>query len=326
MRRHTILELSLFLNISVMVLAQTAAPSHPQSLGYVLQAEALGKSRQEAIRRLADCGRDWIVIDRLFDGGDDGEYTAAEINLIRNAQPNRKVFAYISIGEAEDYRPYWKREWDADRNGRPDEKAPSWLGAENPDWKGNYRVHYWHKDWQNIVLAQMDRAILAGFDGVYLDIVDAFETFEYNPVKKDWIDHRVNKETGQSYRKDMIRWIRGIAAHTRKQKPSFFVIPQNGSQLLVDADYLSTIDAIGIEDLFTDGKRAQKREHTQHIVDFLDRLKPSAKPILVIEYGTQPALMQISDREAGKKGYVLLITDRKLKTLGRSGVFDGKGK
>lgn len=32
--------------------------------------------------------------------------------------------------------------------------------------------------WQEIVLAQLDAITAAGFDGVYLDIIDAFEYYE----------------------------------------------------------------------------------------------------------------------------------------------------
>lgn len=316
--------LSFFFNLA----ATPWLPAAPQpcSLAYVLQAEKLAASRQEAIGRLANCERDWIVIDRLFDSSENGEYTAAEINLVRNARHDRRVFAYISIGEAENYRPYWKREWDADRNGCPDRKAPPWLCAENPDWKGNYRVRYWHQAWQKIVLAQVDKTIQAGFDGIYLDLVDAFETFEFDPVKKDWIDHRLNTETEKSYRQDMIQWVCCIATYARKQKTSFLVVPQNGAQLLEDADYLATIDAIGIEDLFTNGNHPQKREHTHLSIGFLDKLKTTAKPILVIEYGTNPAMVRNSTQGVEKNGYILLLTDRKLKTLGRSGNLGQKDK
>lgn len=80
----------------------------------------------------------------------------------------------MSIGEAEDYRFYWKNEWKTN--------PPVWLGEENPDWEGNYKVWYWEKEWQNIIISDPDsylqRILNAGFDGVYLDIIDAFEYFE----------------------------------------------------------------------------------------------------------------------------------------------------
>jgi cysteinyl-tRNA synthetase len=326
MKRNAILAIGLLLGIPAAALAQAETALQPLSIAYVLQAEGLGASRQEAVRRLAECGRDWIVIDSLFDGSEDGEYSADEIQQIRAGRHNRKVLAYLSVGEAEDYRPYWKREWDADRDGRPDGKAPSWLCDENPDWKGNYRVRYWDEAWQDIVLELLDRTMRAGFDGVYLDIVDAFESLEYNPARDEWMDHRVNADTGRSYREDMVRWVRRLAADARRQKPGFLVVPQNGAQLLEDVEYLATIDAIGIEDLFTDGDRPQESEHTQYVIGLLERAQAAGKPILVIEYGTTPTYVRISAHGAAQNRYVLLVTDRELKTLGQSGNLNGEAK
>lgn len=87
---------------------------------------------------------------------------------------NRFVLAYLSIGEAEDYRPYWKSAWTA--------FPPAWLEEENPTWPGNYKVRYWMEEWQSILLegegSLLHQIVDAGFDGVYLDIIDAFEFFE----------------------------------------------------------------------------------------------------------------------------------------------------
>ncbi|MBQ5572035.1 MAG: endo alpha-1,4 polygalactosaminidase, partial [Bacteroidales bacterium] len=82
----------------------------------------------------------------------------------------RMVIAYMSIGEAEDYRYYWQAEW---KRGNP-----SWLDKENPKWKGNYKVKYWKSEWQEIIFDYLSRITNAGFDGVYLDIIDAFEYYE----------------------------------------------------------------------------------------------------------------------------------------------------
>ncbi len=80
----------------------------------------------------------------------------------------------MSIGEAEDYRYYWQDSWI--------NNPPNWLEDENPDWEGNYKVRYWDKDWQSIIYGNdnsyLKKIINAGFDGVYLDIIDAFEYFE----------------------------------------------------------------------------------------------------------------------------------------------------
>jgi cysteinyl-tRNA synthetase len=76
----------------------------------------------------------------------------------------------MSIGEAEDYRYYWNPEWKTNQ--------PSWLAEENPDWPGSYKVRYWDKYWQKIIYGYLDKILTAGFDGVYLDIIDAFQYFE----------------------------------------------------------------------------------------------------------------------------------------------------
>ena len=56
------------------------------------------------------------------------------------------------------------------------------MAAENPDWPGNYKVKYWNEEWQGLIYKNQDsylnKIMAAGFDGVYLDIIDAFEYFE----------------------------------------------------------------------------------------------------------------------------------------------------
>ena len=159
--------------IALLALMLCAGVSHaeapPDSFAYILQADSFAKSKSAAVERLRGCARDWIVLDAAFSG--DTHWERAELDAIRSGHAGRKVIAYISIGEAEDYRPYWRKEWGS--KGRLTAAAPAWLGAENPEWKGNYRVKYWNAEWQRLMLAAVDDAMARGFDGVYLDIVDA---------------------------------------------------------------------------------------------------------------------------------------------------------
>jgi cysteinyl-tRNA synthetase, unknown class len=116
---------------------------------------------------------DVIIID-LFHNEE--TYTSSQINQLKfkDNGGSRLVICYMSIGEAEDYRFYWDPSWDTTN--------PIWLGRENPDWAGNYKVRYWEENWQNIILTGGDsylgKILAAGFDGVYLDIIDGFEYFE----------------------------------------------------------------------------------------------------------------------------------------------------
>ncbi|MBN2050145.1 MAG: endo alpha-1,4 polygalactosaminidase [Spirochaetales bacterium] len=116
-----------------------------------------------------------LVIMDLFDIAGEA-LTPTDLAAMRQKDGGgtRLLICYMSIGEAEDYRYYWQDSWNRDQ--------PEWIAAENPAWKGNYKVEYWNTDWQAIIYgstaAYLDRIIAAGFDGVYLDIIDAYEFFE----------------------------------------------------------------------------------------------------------------------------------------------------
>jgi cysteinyl-tRNA synthetase len=130
-------------------------------------------SREEFLAAVAQTDYDLVVMDAFFDSE---PLTEDDLEAIREKAGGgtRLLIAYMSIGEAEEYRYYWKPEWSDD--------PPSWIEQENPDWEGNYKVRYWDPAWQGILLGceacYLDRILAAGFDGVYLDIIDAFAWFE----------------------------------------------------------------------------------------------------------------------------------------------------
>ncbi|MBN2406332.1 MAG: endo alpha-1,4 polygalactosaminidase [Elusimicrobia bacterium] len=140
---------------------------------YLLNPDSYG-SKGDFLRDLRATDYDILIIDLYFQGED--ILTASDVRSLKKKDngSDRLVIAYMSIGEAEDYRYYWDEDW----NDHP----PYWLCRENPDWVGNYKVMYWADEWQDIICggddSYLERIIGAGFDGVYLDIIDAFEYFE----------------------------------------------------------------------------------------------------------------------------------------------------
>ncbi len=130
-------------------------------------------SKQDLINEVTSTNYDLLIMDLFFD---EEPFISAEVETLRNKANGGKrlVVCYMSIGEAEDYRYYWKSNW---KKGNPE-----WLYKENPDWEGNYKVKYWMDEWKEIIFgeenAYLDKIIDSGFDGVYLDIIDAFEYFE----------------------------------------------------------------------------------------------------------------------------------------------------
>lgn len=302
-------------SIVAMLMATFASSSMsaPGAFAYILQADAFAKSPETAAEKLGASGRDWIVLDAVYDS--ETPWQRPELDVIRKGKAGRKVIAYISLGEAEDYRPYWKKEWGT--RDKLTRSAPKWLGHENPAWKGNYRVNYWDQEWQALILSSVDAAMNAGFDGVYLDIVDGFESFEQDGDK--FIDDRTNPATKQTYRRDMVEWVKRVAQRARARNPKALVIPQNGSQLLAHPDFVETVSGIGIEDLFSEGNRPQQEEHHSFILDHLKKLDGTGKAVLVIEYPTSTRMVKASQQRCHDQGFTWLVTDRELKTLGESG-------
>lgn len=129
---------------------------------------------EKMISEISQTNYDMIIID-LFDN-DGKTLSAYDIGRLKQKANggDRLVLAYMSIGEAEEYRYYWRSEWVS--------RPPQWLDEENPHWEGNYKVKYWEPEWKDLILGNsdsyLDLILEAGFDGVYLDIIDAFEFFE----------------------------------------------------------------------------------------------------------------------------------------------------
>ena len=130
-------------------------------------------SRDAFLNAVRETDYDIIVIDLFYQDTALAVSEVASLKIKANGG-SRLIIAYMSIGEAEDYRYYWQTEWEIE--------PPSWLAEENPQWPGNYKVQYWNKDWQSIIHGKgnsyLTKILDVGFDGVYLDIIDAFEYFE----------------------------------------------------------------------------------------------------------------------------------------------------
>jgi cysteinyl-tRNA synthetase, unknown class len=236
------------------------------------------------------------VIDYSADGSAAGEFTLAQIANLQTAGCPRKVLAYLSIGEAEDYRWYWQDGWMVGN--------PAWIVAENPNWPGNYKVAYWHPAWQAIIFDYLDKLIAQGFDGIYLDIVDAYES-----------DYAAGHE------QDMVDFVIALANYGRTHSAagqSFATFPQNAPELAAHPEYLAAINGIGKEETYyyatNDPTTPAERQETEAWLDIYRAQSGHAGPdgvglVLTIDYATQPAYIADAYNSAAAKGYVEYVTD-----------------
>ncbi len=241
---------------------------------------------------------DLLVIDYAANDDDGSAYTAEAIAALRHSPGGEKiVLAYMSIGEAEDYRFYWDDAWFDD--------PPAWLDAENPNWEGNYKVRYWDPAWQAIIFDYTDRLLDAGFDGAYLDIIDGCWYYE--------------AQGRRSAAAEMVEFVAAIAAYARARDPDFYIFPQNAAELVADfPEYLDVIDGIGQEDVYYgyDGDdKPTPPEVSAELEGYLDRFRAAGKLVLTIDYATAPAHIEDAYTRARARGYVPFVTVRDLDEL-----------
>lgn len=221
------------------------------------------------------------------------ELSRNQVSWLRAGRCHPRVVAYLSIGEAEDYRWYWQNVWQPG--------SPAWLGEENPDWAGNYAVNFWDPAWQRIVLQSVDRLVDLGYDGVYLDKVDAYEDL--------------------GHRTDMAWMIKAIAARARRRSAlhsDFGVIVQNAEELAAAADVVGAITGIGREETYvaaTDVKvPAAQRRAVERWLDVV-KAKSQAGLVLTVDYASSARLASDAETSARAKHYVPYVTNVDLDRL-----------
>lgn len=275
---------------------------------YVLQYDSWS-GRDEAQADLAKTPYDLLIMDSYYscDAPDYGEgrWTSDEIDQIASGEgesSSKIVLSYLSTGEAETYRPYWNASWDADDDGVPDSGAPEWLDIENSDWEGNYKVKYWLPSWQALVFGSSDSAldVILGqhFDGVYMDIVDAYEYYEEQGV----VDAA----------KRMVDFVISISEYAKAENSRFLLVPQNGEALAEIAGYLDAVDGIGREDVLYTENDKQPEEETEDVAAFLQIFLNAGKFVLEIEYPTSSWAVSACYDFAEEQGYVCYVGPEEL--------------
>jgi cysteinyl-tRNA synthetase len=247
--------------------------------------------------RIRDSGFSLFVVDVGLAGN-----SAERLEELRNVYPgNRKVLCYLSIGEAEDYRSYWKSDWKT--------SPPSFLDEANQRWKGNYKVKYWLPEWQQLVYGSeeslLDEIIALGFDGVYLDIVDAYQYYEER-----------GRENAAA---EMVEFVMDMARYARRKNPDFGVFPQNAEELgTLFPEYLKSVDGIGVEDLFYGNPlpgEVSPIEWAEERIETLLRWKEAGKLVLTVDYALGDTQIFDAYRQSRELGFVPYVSIVSLGTL-----------
>lgn len=274
--------------------AQTASPAWTSVRSFAIQLQN-GKPEE-----LARSPFQMIVMDPTRDGTDATSYTPAEIQSIRagNNHKPKLVLGYLSVGEAENYRSYWQKDWKHQR--------PEWIGPQDPDWKGDFKVKFWEAPWHTLMEKEVDRLIDQGFDGVFLDVVDAGE-FWADPDRKT-----AQRPTAE---REMVDFVKSLAAYAHKRNPSFGIFPNGAENLGRFHDYVATVSGIFREDIWYYGNRPNKPSEIKETLAALEPFQKAHKPIFAIDYVTQPDKIDDFYAKAKSTGFIPYATVRNLEKL-----------
>lgn len=250
------------------------------------------------VDRIAQSDADVLVIDYARDEGSVPltKDEVARLKVRKDGRP-RIVISYISIGEAESYRFFWRSDWKGD-------DMPGWHVAENCAWPRAHMVRFWHDGWKDIIYrgkrSYLSRIISAGFDGVYLDRVDVYGEQE---------------NERPTVRNDMIEFVKEMAATARKAKPGFLFIAQNAEDLLSEKRYRDIIDGLGKEDLLFGMHGTGVRNRKSEIASSVNRIKlllKDYKPVFAVEYLPTKELITSAKKELEGLGIVPTFAHRSL--------------
>ncbi len=229
---------------------------------------------------------------------DEANLSASQLQQLHDQ--GKAVNAYLSIGEAEDYREYWQQ-WGGN--------IPDYVLGENPDWAGNFSVAFWDKDWQDIIITRAVEMAKEGFDGLYLDIVDAY-------LVPEVVAAYGGNES--QLRAEMENFVIRLSQAVKAINPDMNVIPQNavellaieGSSTIANMPYLNAIDGVGVEDLFYVNN--QVSEWTQWDLEYVQTAMEQGKFALATGYPTIAALQADYIAKATAAGLIPFVTDRDL--------------
>ncbi len=253
---------------------------------------------------------DMVVIDHAPhpQQRDETPFTRQQIEALKHKDggQRRLVIAYLSIGEAERYRYYWRPEWEMPGS------RPSWLGSENPHWPGNYLVTYADPQWQSIIFgtpgSYFDRIMAAGFDGVFLDRADAFQD-----------EGRDSPESQDA----MVSYLVRLADHAHRKDPGFLIIMQNAEELIRFEALRARLDGLAKEDLLYGGTDNSAQPNPPAMVrDSLSNLRMARKAgmsVFLISYVNEPAKVERIKELARREGFRLYFAERMLDRLNPGG-------
>lgn len=199
------------------------------------------------------------------------------------------LIAYVSFGEAENYRSYWNKIENA-----------SWVLGENVYWQGNYYVDVRELAWRKVIIEEVIPNIIEqGFKGIMMDTLDTAAFLEGQDPEK----YKGSKDAMADFVKEV-----------HASYPDLLLISNNGLDLMPEiAPVLSGVlveDINMMVDFDNDSYKPVPEEYKKYKVELLQNItRQYHLPIFVVDYisekDTESITKDIVDlKKLGFKPYI----------------------
>lgn len=273
----------MFIKLILILLIFKFAMAENLSVGFIYINSQQVKKNQYLLSKF-----DWL-------GVDPDDFDIHELKNTFKHKRNTKVIAYVSVGEVEPYRKYYRN---VDKR---------WIIGYNRGWK-SWIADVRDRDYINFLFENVFNK-LSDYDGFILDTLDSYES-----VLKD----------GKS-RKDYEDGLVHIIERLRNLYPSKIIIINRGFSIVDRVK--DKIDAFLFEGLFYGLNTEDKivytkidREETDFYIAQLNRIRNLGLKVMVIDYipAKDTQLRYKVARKIWNLGFIPYISDKNLSTIGLS--------
>jgi hypothetical protein len=188
---------------------------------------------------------------------------------------------------------FWNADWDADRDGKPDEDAPAWLKPREKN--GWYPFDTHTGELQKVILGPaglIAKVVRAGFDGM---IVSA-PGYSKNGSGID------------------VKLIADATIEGRKRREGFSVLLRNPGDLMRFPAIRHFLDGFVLDGLFYGKDRVNVRtdeEEVEEVMKEMEEAVEDRKIVLSLAYTSKPEQIRDNNRIAAKEGILTLALPRR---------------
>lgn len=200
-----------------------------------------------------------------------------------------EVIAYVNFGMAEEWRKYWREEWE--------NEPPPWMGPESGEWGGEHLVMFWEDEWLRIIEEIIGELVENGYDGILLDNIDVCEYWSMRGY-------------------DGINLLLASLKRVREGfEGKLYANLGTAIQLVYENEFQSIVDGVMREEVWFSYRGAVDEEEREEVLKALIYFKKLGKDVIIVDYTDEPSQIQYILERCDELGFRCFVGSRELDEL-----------